>query len=83
MQEMWVWLGRSLEEEIGNGNLLHSCLENPMHRGAWWVIVHGITKSQIWLSVWTTINNNNWEMYVLQDVFQHDKAWNKNKAINS
>ena len=47
MQEMWVRLGRSLEEEIGNGNLLqYSSLENPMHRGAWWVTVHGITKSQ-------------------------------------
>ena len=44
---LWVRLGRSLEEEIGNGNLLqYSCLENPMHRGAWWVTIHGITKSQ-------------------------------------
>ena len=26
----------------GNGNSLqHSCLEDPMDRGAWWVIVHG------------------------------------------
>ena len=31
----------------GHGNPLHySCLENPMHRGAWWATVHGITKSQ-------------------------------------
>ena len=29
----------------GNGNSLqYSCLENPMHRGAWWAIVHGVTK---------------------------------------
>ena len=29
----------------GNGNLLqHSCLENPMDRGAWWATVHGVTK---------------------------------------
>ena len=35
----------------GNGNpLQYSCLENPMDRGAWWVIVHGVTKSQTWLS---------------------------------
>ena len=28
--------------EEGNGNLLqHSCLENPMHRGAGWGTVHG------------------------------------------
>ena len=26
----------------GNGNTLqYSCLEDPMDRGAWWVIVHG------------------------------------------
>ena len=30
----------------GNGNPLHySCLENPMDRGAWWAIIHGVTKS--------------------------------------
>ena len=37
-------LGRSPGEE--NGNLLqHSCLGNPMDRGAWWAIVHGAAKS--------------------------------------
>ena len=31
----------------GNGNpLQHSCLGNPMDRGAWWATVHGIAKSQ-------------------------------------
>ena len=31
----------------GNGNpLQYSCLEKPMDRGAWWVTVPGITKSQ-------------------------------------
>ena len=36
-------LGRSSGE--GNGNpLQYSCLENPMDRGAWWVIVHGVAK---------------------------------------
>ena len=35
--------GRSPRE--GNGNpLQYSCLGNPMDGGAWWVIVHGITK---------------------------------------
>ena len=34
-------LGRSLGE--GNGNpLQYSSLENPMDRGAWWAIVHGV-----------------------------------------
>ena len=35
----------------GNGNpLQYSCLENPMDRGAWWATVHGVAKSQAWLS---------------------------------
>ena len=34
-------LGISLGE--GNVNpLQYSCLENPMDRGAWWAIVHGV-----------------------------------------
>ena len=33
---------------VGNGNpLQYSCLGNPMDRGAWWAIVHRITKSQV------------------------------------
>ena len=33
--------GRSSGE--GNGNpFQYSCLENPMDRGAWWAIVHGV-----------------------------------------
>ena len=32
----------------GHGNpVQHSCLENHMDRGPWWVIVHRIPKSQI------------------------------------
>ena len=35
----------------GNGNpLQHSCLGNPMNRGAWWATVLGVTKSQTGLS---------------------------------
>ena len=38
-------LGRSPGEI--NGNLLqYSCLENPMDRGAWQPMVHGVTKSR-------------------------------------
>ena len=50
-----VW-GRSLGEGngntlqypcLGNGNTLqYPYLENPMNRGAWWVIVHGVTNRQ-------------------------------------
>ena len=34
----------------GHGNpLQYSCLENPIDRGAWWAIVHGVAKS------WTSL----------------------------
>ena len=39
MQETWV---RSLGWE---DPLEYSYLENSMDRGAWWVTVHGVTKS--------------------------------------
>ena len=42
-------LGRSPGE--GNGNPLHyACLENPMDRGVWRAIVHGVAKSWLRLS---------------------------------
>ena len=45
-------LGRSPGE--GNGNpLQYSCLENPMDGGAWWAIVHRVTKSWTRLSDFT------------------------------
>ena len=31
----------------------HSCLENPMDRGAWWAAVPGVTQSQTRLSDFT------------------------------
>ena len=41
--------GRSLEE--GDGYLLeYSCLVNPMDKGAWQAIVHGVSKVQTQLS---------------------------------
>ena len=48
MQERWV---RSLGQEDtpgeGNGNpLQYSYLENSMDRGAWWVTIYGVAKSQ-------------------------------------
>ena len=43
-------LGRSPGE--GNGNpLQYSCLENPMDRGTWQTVAHGVTKS------WTLLSN--------------------------
>ena len=41
---------------VGEGNgtpLQYSCLENPMDGGAWWAAVHGVAKSQTWLSDFT------------------------------
>ena len=35
-----------------SNSLQHSCLENPMDRGASWARVHGITKGGTWLSNW-------------------------------
>ena len=35
--------GRSPGEGSSNP-LQHSCLENPMDRGAWWAVVHGVTE---------------------------------------
>ena len=42
-------LGRSLGGESGNP-LQYSSLANPMDRGAWWAMAHGVTKSQTRLS---------------------------------
>ena len=45
-----------LKADFGEGNgtpLQHSCLENPMDGGAWWASVHGVAKSQTWLSNFT------------------------------
>ena len=44
------------KERSGEGNgtpLHHSCLENPMDRGAWRTAVHGVAKSQTRLSDFT------------------------------
>ena len=43
-------LGRSPGVENGTP-LQYSCLENPMDGKAWWVAVHGVTKSQTRLSM--------------------------------
>ena len=49
-------LGRSPGE--GNGTpFQYSCLENPMDRGAWRVIVHGTAKSQTQLKQLSSSNS--------------------------
>jgi len=40
-------LGQGRSPGEGHGDPLQcSCLENPMHRGAWWATVHRVAKSQ-------------------------------------
>ena len=47
----------------GNGNLLqYSCLENPMGRGAWWLTVHAVAKSQHnWVTEHSLHGPHNWQ----------------------
>ena len=53
-------LGRS--PGAGNGNpLQHFSLENSIHRGAWWTIVHGVEKSWTRLSIHTHTHTHNVE----------------------
>ena len=48
--------GRSPGE--GNGNpLQYSCLENPVERGAWWAIVHGVAKESN-MTEWLNSSNS-------------------------
>ena len=44
-------LGSGISPGGGDGNpIQYSCLGNPMDRGAWWAIVHGVAKSWTQLS---------------------------------
>ena len=50
----------------GHGNpLQNSCLEDPMDRGAWWVTVHMVTKSQTWLK-WLSTQASDYSLFVLK-----------------
>ena len=45
VRDVSLILGVGRDPGVGNGNLLqHSCLGNPMDRGAWRATVHGVTK---------------------------------------
>ena len=52
-QETQFWcLG--WEDSLGRGHgnpLQYSCLKNPMNRGAWWAVVHAVTKNRTQLSM--------------------------------
>ena len=55
MQETQVWsLSREDPPGEGNGNpLQYSCLENPMDRGGWRAIPHGVAEGKTQLSTHT------------------------------
>ena len=47
-------IGASRRGREGDGTpLQYSRLENPRDGGAWWAAVHGVAKSQAWLSIFT------------------------------
>ena len=51
-------MSRSLPGE-GNGNPpRYSCLENPMDRGAWWAIVHGVARVRYDLATESSKSHN-------------------------
>ena len=52
VRETWV-RSVGLEDPLEEGMATHSSIlawRIPMDRGAWWVMVHGVAKSQTWLS---------------------------------
>ena len=61
--------GSGRSPEGGNGNpLQYSCLENPMDRGAWWAMVHGVTKNQTRPSEWACIPGQRGLLVSLRDL---------------
>ena len=62
-------LGRSPKEGHGSP-LQYSCLENSVDRGAWWAVVHGVTKSRTRLSDWTEYSI----VYMYHNFFIHSSV---------
>ena len=65
-------LGRSPGKENGNP-LQYSCLGNPMDRGAWWAIVHGVAEldtttevTNTFLGLFLFFKLFNWRIIALQ-----------------
>ena len=58
--ETQVW-SLSRKDLLEKGMAAHSCIliwRNPMDRGAWWAIVHGVPKRWTWLSNWACTHTN-------------------------
>ena len=54
VRDVGLILGTGRPPGARHGNpVQYSCLENPMDRGAWQVMVHRVTKSQIQLKLLT------------------------------
>jgi len=59
----------------GNGNpCQYSCLEDTMDGGAWQTTVHGVTKSQTWLSsftfvAWLVVRSLKWLIFIVLPIF--------------
>ena len=75
-------LGFGRSPGIENGNPLQcSCQKNPMDRGAWWVMVHVVTKSQTqlkWLSMhsWLYLDLKNTNSgFILLNYHQKRNIW--------
>ena len=55
--------GRSPGRENDNP-LQYSCLESPIHRGAWWTTVHGVAKSGTRLKQLSTAHQSHDRLFV-------------------
>ncbi|XP_059737895.1 GDNF family receptor alpha-1 isoform X1 [Bos taurus] len=61
----------------GNGNpLQYSCLGNPMDRGAWWSIVHGVT------NCWTRLGNSTTTTILVEHISKGNNCLDAAKACN-
>ena len=69
---------------LGEGNgtpLQHSCLENPMDGGAWWVAIHGVAKSWTRLSkVMLKILQARLQQYVNHELFDVQAGFRKGRG---
>ena len=52
----WGHKESDMTEGLNNNPLRYSCLEDSIHRGAWWATVHGVAESPTGLSDRTEVN---------------------------
>ena len=72
-----AWVSKIPWKRDGNP-LQYSCLENPMVRGAWWAIVHWVTRSQAWLKWPSTHANQTWGRVIsLMFITKHKRSKNQ------